>query len=123
MSYFESEAHAEEFRHQLLKAYEGEFDVLMAFIEVFTAHSEQLIRETRQSFEAGDGAEFTRHVHSIKGSLSQLYLSDLTAKAALIEKDSRANGLNPGVRARFEELAEELVLLNSWLKTHFLGQR
>lgn len=121
MSYFETEAHAEEFRHQLLRAYEGEVDVLMAFVEVFVEHSAKLVEDARSAYKAGDKDEFVRHVHSIKGSLSQLYLSDLTAKASEIEKDSRREGINPGITARFEDLSRELGLLSTWLRSHFLG--
>lgn len=123
MSYFESEAHAEEFRHKLLSAYEGEVDVLMAFVEVFVDHSMKLVMESREAYEKGEVQEFIRHVHSIKGSLSQLYLSDLTAKASEIEKDARREGINPGITARFESLAQELELLSTWLAEHFLGSK
>ncbi len=121
MSYFASEAHAEEFRHKLLSAYEGEVDVLMAFVEVFVDHSMKLVCEGRTAYEKGEAQEFIRHIHSIKGSLSQLYLSDLTAKASEIEKDARREGINPGITARFEALARELELLSRWLADHFLG--
>ncbi len=123
MSYFESEAHAEEFRHQLLRAYEGEVDVLMAFVEVFVEHSLKLVDEARAAYRGGDKDEFVRHIHSIKGSLSQLYLSDLTARASELEKDARSSGINPGISARFEELAKELELLSRWLSEHFLASK
>ena len=121
MSYFASEAHAEEFRHRLLREYEGEYDVITAFVEVFTDRSLGLMQDARSAFGQKNQEKFTLLIHSLKGSLSQLYLDELTQLALKIERDSKQTGLTQAVLLDFDRLETELVKLNDWLIRHFLG--
>lgn len=121
MSYFASAAHAEEFRHKLLREYEGEYEVLTAFVEVFTERSLGLMQDARSAFGQKNQEKFTLLIHSLKGSLSQLYLDELTDLALKIERSTKQSGLTQSVLVDFEQLEGELIKLNDWLTEHFLG--
>lgn len=122
MSFFESESHAEEFKHQLLREYEGEYDVLIAFIDVFSRKIFELATQARAAYGQKKTQEFIRHVHSLKGSVSQLYVHDLKKLAQKIEDEVRAEGLTLTAFEDFEVLERELESLVEWLVTHFLGR-
>lgn len=122
MSFFESETQAEEFKHQLLGEYEGEYDVLIAFIDVFSRKIFELTTEARAAYGQKKTQDFIRHVHSLKGSISQLYVQDLKKLAQKIEDEVRADGLTLVAFKDFERLERELESFAEWLVANFLGQ-
>lgn len=96
---------------------EGDDDFLKEIIDIFLEDTPRRLNELRDAFLAQDQVTFTRAVHSIKGSSSNLGALRLRARAEHIEHASRQQGLAgldaeiPGLEAEFVAAKAELEKL------------
>lgn len=87
---------------QMYESLGDDGDLMKSFFHIFKKNLPKSFQEVEAAFANGQGDDLFRSIHTIKGSLSNFYVSDLVKKLVNIEKEIKLKNFSLAHKLYFE---------------------